>query len=223
MSAGSIPGGAASPIIRQRGLEEYLTTWQAMRALTEARDEHTPDEIWLVEHPPVFTLGQAGKPEHLLAPGNIPVVQSDRGGQVTYHGPGQLVAYLLLDLRRLGIGPRLLVERTEMAIVDALATLGIRAYPRSDAHGVYVDDSNGRGRKIASLGLRIRRGCSYHGLALNVHMDLAPFERINPCGFAGLAMTQVRDELPVATMKQTAEALVRQLQAAFRLAGDSTE
>lgn len=223
MSAGSLPAGAESPIIRQRGLEDYLTTWQAMRAFTEARDEHTSDEIWLVEHPPVFTLGQAGKPEHLLAPGNIPVVQSDRGGQVTYHGPGQLVAYLLLDLRRLGIGPRLLVERTEMTIVDALATLGIRAYPRSDAHGVYVDDSNGRGRKIASLGLRIRRGCSYHGLALNVRMDLTPFERINPCGFAGLAMTQVCDESPAATMEQTEATLVRYLRAAFRPAAGRSE
>lgn len=201
--------------LRQRGREEYLATWQAMRDFTGQRDAGTPDEIWLVEHPPVFTLGQAGKPEHVLAPGDIPVVQSDRGGQVTYHGPGQLVVYLLLDLRRLGIGPRLLVERTEQAIVDALADAGIRAYPRSDAHGVYVDDSTGRGRKIASLGLRIRRGCSYHGLALNLDMDLEPFRRINPCGYAGLAMTQVRDEAPGASREQLTAALVGHLQAAF--------
>jgi lipoyl(octanoyl) transferase len=203
--------------LHQRGREDYLVTWQAMRAFTDQRDAGTADEIWLVEHPPVFTLGQAGKPEHLLAPGDIPVVQSDRGGQVTYHGPGQLVAYLLLDLRRLGIGPRLLVERTEQAIVTTLAEVGIRAYPRSDAHGVYVDDGNGNGngRKIASLGLRIRRGCSYHGLALNIDMDLAPFRRINPCGHAGLAMTQVRDEAPAVTREQCTAALVRHLQAAF--------
>ena len=144
------------------------------------------DELWLVEHDPVFTLGQAGKPEHVLLPGDIPVVQSDRGGQVTYHGPGQLVGYVLLDLHRLGYGIRSLVTRLEQAMIECLALYGIVAAARPDAPGVYVD-----GRKIASLGLRVRKGCTYHGLALNVAMDLAPFERINPCGFQGLAMTQI--------------------------------
>jgi lipoyl(octanoyl) transferase len=207
---------AGALLVRQRGGEEYRITWQAMRAFTEARTAETEDEIWLVEHPPVFTLGQAGKPEHLLAPGNIPVIQTDRGGQVTYHGPGQLVAYLLLDLRRLNIGPRLLVERTEQAIVATLAEFGIRACTRSDAHGVYVQDNNGQGRKIASLGLRIRRGCSYHGLSLNVDMDMSPFTRINPCGYAGLAMTSVREETADAvTVPGVAAALVHQLSLAF--------
>lgn len=158
-----------------------------MQAFTAARTAQTPDELWLVEHPPVFTLGRAGKPEHLLAPGDIPVVHSDRGGQVTYHGPGQLVVYTLLDVRRLGLGPRELVRRIEQGIIDYLASLGIDGQRRAGAPGVYCG-----GAKIAALGLRIRAHGSYHGLALNVDMDLEPFARINPCGYAGLAVTDLR-------------------------------
>ncbi|MCU1727772.1 lipoyl(octanoyl) transferase LipB [Pseudomonas sp. 7P_10.2_Bac1] len=176
--------------IRELGQLDYERTWLAMQRFTDER-RHKPDtqdEVWLVQHPPVFTQGQAGKAEHLLLPGDIPVVKSDRGGQVTYHGPGQLVAYLLLDVRRLGFGVRELVSRMEQCLIDLLATYGITAAAKADAPGVYVD-----GAKIASLGLRIRNGCSFHGLALNVDMDLEPFRRINPCGYAGLAMTQLRD------------------------------
>ncbi|MDD1969047.1 lipoyl(octanoyl) transferase LipB [Pseudomonas putida] len=173
---------------RDLGLIDYEPAWQAMQRFTDGRDRQTPDEIWLVQHPPVFTQGQSGKPEHLLLPGDIPVVQVDRGGQVTYHGPGQLVVYLLLDVRRLGFGVRELVTRIENSLIDLLASYGVTAAARPEAPGVYVD-----GAKIASLGLRIRNGCSFHGLALNVDMDLEPFQRINPCGYAGLAMTQLRD------------------------------
>ncbi len=162
-----------------------------MTDFTNQRTPDTPDQLWLVEHPPVFTQGQAGKAEHVLFPGDIPVVQTDRGGQVTYHGPGQLVAYPLLDLRRLNIGVRELVTRIEQTIVATLAYYGVESAAKADAPGVYVN-----GDKIASLGLRVRRGCSFHGLALNVDMDLAPFQRINPCGYQGLAMTQMRDLLP---------------------------
>lgn len=175
------------------GTQEYQTSWQAMTDFTNQRTPETPDQLWLVEHPPVFTQGQAGKAEHLLFPGDIPVMQTDRGGQVTYHGPGQLVAYPLLDLRRLKMGVRDLVTAIEQTIVETLAVYGIEAYPKPDAPGVYV-----AGDKIASLGLRVRRGCSFHGLALNVAMDLSPFQRINPCGYQGLAMTQMRDLLPEA-------------------------
>jgi lipoyl(octanoyl) transferase len=174
---------------RDLGLTEYEPTWQAMKRFTDGRDRETVDEVWLVQHPPVFTQGQSGKPEHLLLPGDIPVVQVDRGGQVTYHGPGQLVAYLLLDVRRLGFGVRELVTRIEHSLIDLLASYGVTAAARPEAPGVYVD-----GAKIASLGLRIRNGCSFHGLALNVDMDLDPFKRINPCGYAGLAMTQLREQ-----------------------------
>ena len=173
------------------GQQDYLTSWQAMTDFTNQRTPETTDQLWLVEHPPVFTQGQAGKAEHLLFPGDIPVVQSDRGGQVTYHGPGQLVAYPLLDLRRLKIGVRELVTSIEQTIVATLTYYGIESAARPDAPGVYVN-----GDKIASLGLRVRRGCSFHGLALNVAMDLAPFQRINPCGYQGLAMTQMKDLLP---------------------------
>ncbi len=161
-----------------------------MAEFTNERNPQTPDELWLVQHPPVYTQGQAGKPEHLLMPGDIPVVQTDRGGQVTYHGPGQLVAYPLLDLRRLKLGVRELVTLIEQSLVGLLALYGISAAAKADAPGVYVD-----GAKIASLGLRVRRGCSFHGLSLNVDMDLAPFLRINPCGYQGLAMTQMRELL----------------------------
>ncbi len=178
--------------IRWQGQADYLATWQAMQDITNHRGAETTDALWLLEHPPVYTQGQAGKPEHLLLPGNIPVVQTDRGGQVTYHGPGQLVGYLLFDLARMGLGPRLFVERVEDALVQALHAFGVPAVANRDAHGVYID-----GRKIASLGMRIRRGCSYHGFALNVDMDLAPWRGINPCGYAGLQMCQLRDFVPV--------------------------
>jgi lipoyl(octanoyl) transferase len=159
-----------------------------MQSFTDARGPDTPDELWLVEHEPVFTLGQAGKPEHVLAAGDIPVVHVDRGGQVTYHGPGQIVAYPLLDLRRLHVGVRELVRRIEQAIIDTLAEWNIQARRRDGAPGVYVADA-----KIAALGLRVRRGCTFHGLAFNIAMDLEPFRRINPCGYAGLQVTQMLD------------------------------
>ncbi|MFO1388332.1 lipoyl(octanoyl) transferase LipB [Cellvibrio sp.] len=177
------------------GLQPYEQVWAAMTEFTNTRTADTTDQLWLVEHPPVFTQGQAGKAEHLLVPGDIPVLQSDRGGQVTYHGPGQLVAYPLLDLRRLKMGVRELVTAIEQTLVATLAHYDIEAFPKPDAPGVYVNQQ-GRVDKIASLGLRVRRGCSFHGLALNVAMDLSPFLRINPCGYQGLAMTQMRDLLP---------------------------
>jgi lipoyl(octanoyl) transferase len=177
------------------GQQPYEKVWTAMTGFTNTRTADTLDQLWLVQHPAVFTQGQAGKAEHLLVPGDIPVVQSDRGGQVTYHGPGQLVAYPLLDLRRLKMGVRDLVTAIEQTIVATLGHYNIDAFPKPDAPGVYVN-SAGRVDKIASLGLRVRRGCSFHGLALNVAMDLSPFLRINPCGYQGLAMTQIQDLLP---------------------------
>jgi len=170
--------------IRRLGLMDYEPVWRAMQAFTDSRDENTPDEIWLVEHPPVFTQGQAGKAEHLLAPGDIPVIQVDRGGQVTYHGPGQIVAYTLIDIKRLDLGVRELVSGIEDAILGVLASYGVEAQRLAGAPGIYVD-----GVKIASLGLRVRKGKSFHGLALNVNMDLEPFQRINPCGFEGMQVT----------------------------------
>ena len=175
-------------IVRWLGLADYEPTFRAMQKFVDQRDAATVDEIWLLEHPPVFTLGMAADPAHLLAPGDIPVVTVDRGGQVTYHGPGQLVAYPLLDVRRLGITVRALVLQLEQAVIDMAAAHGIVAEGRRDAPGVYVD-----GRKLASLGLRIRRGASYHGVAINVAMDLAPFARINPCGMEGMQVTQLAD------------------------------
>jgi lipoate-protein ligase B len=177
-----------APVIRRLGLQAYAPVWRDMQRFTDERDAATPDELWWVEHPPVFTVGLNGKAEHLLNPGGIDVIQVDRGGQVTYHGPGQVVLYLLVDLRRRGLGVRALVNLMEQAVIALLADHGITARARQDAPGVYVD-----GAKIASLGLRVRRGCSYHGLALNVDMDLEPFHRINPCGYPGLAVTQLRD------------------------------
>lgn len=174
----------AHVVIRRRGLVEYEPTWRAMQRFTDERGPYTADEIWFLEHPPVFTLGLAGRREHVLAPGDIPVIQTDRGGQVTYHGPGQLVVYPLLELRRRGLGVRELVMALEDAVIAYAASLGISAQSRRDAPGVYV-----AGRKLASVGLRIRRGASYHGIALNVSLDLEPFGRINPCGYAGLEMT----------------------------------
>ncbi|AFJ47806.1 lipoyl(octanoyl) transferase LipB [Shimwellia blattae] len=182
-------------IIRQLGRQPYGPVSRAMHDFTDTRNDTTPDEIWLVEHEPVFTQGQAGKAEHLLAPGDIPVIQSDRGGQVTYHGPGQQVMYVLLNLKRRKLGVRELVTMLEQTVVNTLATLGIDAHARADAPGVYVGE-----RKICSLGLRIRRGCSFHGLALNIDMDLTPFLRINPCGYAGMEMTQVSRLAPGATV-----------------------
>jgi len=170
------------------GRSRYGEVFEAMRAYTETRGEATEDQIWITEHEPVFTQGQAGKPEHLLLPGEIPVVHTDRGGQVTYHGPGQIVGYLLFDLRRLGLTVRGLVTGIEEAVIRTLAGYDIAGAARADAPGVYVD-----GAKIASLGLRVRRGCSYHGLSLNVNMDLEPFGRINPCGLAGIEVVQVVD------------------------------
>jgi lipoyl(octanoyl) transferase len=172
--------------VRELGRQPYEPVWRAMQRFTDARDDDTPDELWLVEHDPVFTLGQAGKPEHVLAPGGIPVLHVDRGGQVTYHGPGQLVAYPLLDLRRLKLGVREYVQRIEQAVIDTLAHWDIVGARRDGAPGVYVD-----GAKIAALGIRVRRGCSFHGLAFNVAMDLEPFSRINPCGYAGLRVTSM--------------------------------
>jgi lipoyl(octanoyl) transferase len=179
-------------IVKQIGLVEYEPTWRAMQALTDARGADTPDELWLLEHPPVFTQGQAGKPEHVLQVTDIPIVPIDRGGQVTYHGPGQLVGYLMVDLSRRKLGVREFVRRIEQSLIDLLADLGITAYGKVDAPGVYVNTA-GVEAKIASLGLRIRNGKSYHGLALNVAMDLTPFSYINPCGYAGLAVTQLQD------------------------------
>jgi lipoyl(octanoyl) transferase len=176
-------------IVRQLGRVGYEATWRAMQAFTDARDGTTPDELWFLEHDPVFTQGLNGKAEHLLATGDIPVVGIDRGGQVTYHGPGQLVMYSLIDLRRRGMGVRELVVALEDAVVALAASHGIRSAGKREAPGVYVG-----ARKLASIGLRVRRGCSYHGLALNVDMDLEPFGRINPCGMAGLAMTQLAAE-----------------------------
>lgn len=175
-------------VVRRLGRQPYGRVLEAMRAFTDARDADTVDELWLLEHDPVFTLGQAGRSEHVLAPGDIPVVKVERGGQVTYHGPGQIVGYPLIDLRRLGLGVRELVCRIEQAIIDALADWNIVAVRREGAPGVYVGEA-----KVGALGLRVRRGCTFHGLALNVAMDLEPFRRINPCGFQGLAVTQVLD------------------------------
>ena len=174
--------------VRELGRVAYEPTWRAMQAFTAQRSADTPDELWMLEHPPVYTLGQAGKREHLIAATDIPVVAIDRGGQITYHGPGQVVAYVLVDLRRRGYGIRELVSRMEQAVIDLLAASNIDAARRAGAPGVYVD-----GAKIAALGLRVKQGCTYHGLALNVDMDLAPFAAINPCGYAGMRVTQCRD------------------------------
>ena len=176
-------------LVRQLGRRPYQPVWDAMKTFTDNRTSETPDEFWVVEHDPVYTQGQAGKAEHLLAPGDIPVVQSDRGGQVTYHGPGQLVLYVLVDVRRSKLSVRELVTCLETAIINTLARSDIPAYAKADAPGVYVTNELGMEAKLASLGLRIRKGCSFHGLALNINMDMTPFLRINPCGYAGMAMT----------------------------------
>jgi lipoyl(octanoyl) transferase len=174
--------------VKRLGVADYEPVWRRMREFTNQRDETTPDELWLVQHPPVFTQGQAGKSEHLLAPGDIPVIQVDRGGQVTYHGPGQIVAYPLLDITRMDLGVRDLVCRLEQAIIDVLEEYGIAGERIEGAPGIYVS-----GDKIASIGLRVRKGRTFHGLAFNIRMDLEPFQRINPCGYAGLKVTQLAD------------------------------
>ncbi|GBU11677.1 lipoate-protein ligase B [Enterobacterales bacterium] len=191
-------------VLRQLGLQPYEPVSRAMHLFTDTRTPETQDEIWLVEHQKVFTQGQAGKAEHVLLPGDIPVIQSDRGGQVTYHGPGQQVMYVMVDLKRKKMGVRQLVTAIEQTVVDTLAHFSIEAYPRADAPGVYVDH-----KKICSLGLRIRKGCSLHGLALNINMDLEPFLRINPCGYAGLQMTQVSQEKPGISVDDVMPVLVK--------------
>ena len=183
MNEQSTLASAEGVIIRQLGRQPYAPIFEAMKRFTDERDQHTQDEIRLVEHEAVFTQGQAGKAEHILMPGDIPVVQVDRGGQVTYHGPGQQVIYLMLNIKRRKLGVRHLVTAMEEAVVGLLAKYDVKAYPKPDAPGVYVDE-----KKVCSLGLRIRNGCSFHGLALNVNMDLSPFQRINPCGYAGMEM-----------------------------------
>ena len=199
--------------VRTLGRVDYEPTWQAMIDFTAARTDATSDELWVCEHPPVYTLGQAGKLEHVLADNGIPLVKIDRGGQITYHGPGQVVIYLLLDLNRRGFKVRELVTRMEQAIIDLLAEHGVNATRLDKAPGVYVGESSPDRypAKIAALGLRIRRGCSYHGLSLNVDMELAPFSAINPCGYAGMPVTQLRDLGVALTSAQAAEALTRHL------------
>ncbi len=197
---------------RLPGLSPYEPVWRAMQAFTDARTPQTPDELWVVEHAPVFTLGQAGKWEHVLNPGSIPVVPVDRGGQVTYHGPGQIVAYPLIDLRRAGIGVRDYVQRIEQAVIDTLAEWNITAARRNGAPGVYV-----AGAKIAALGIRVRRGCTFHGLAFNIAMDLEPFHRINPCGFQGLQVTQVLDLGGPSRLADVESVLVAELARQFGL------
>lgn len=196
--------------VKNLGRVEYEPTWKAMLDFTLARTPETPDEIWIVEHPPVFTLGQAGKPEHLLVDVGIPVVKIDRGGQITYHGPGQVVLYLLLDLTRLKIKVRELVTAIEQAVIDFLAAYGLKADRLAGAPGVYVGDA-----KIAALGLKIKNGCSYHGLSLNVDMDMSPFTAINPCGYAGLKVVQTKDfNIPLSVAQageQLTQHLLRQL------------
>ncbi|TCP11572.1 lipoyl(octanoyl) transferase [Crenobacter luteus] len=194
-------------LVKYLGRVDYEPTWRAMQAFTDARTRDTQDEIWLLEHPPVYTLGLAGKEEHLLCATDIPVVKIDRGGQVTYHGPGQLVAYLLIDFKRMGIGVRELVTRIENAVIDLMAEFGVSANGDRDAPGVYVD-----GAKIAALGLRIKNGAVYHGLSLNVDMDLTPFNWINPCGYANLKVTQMKDVGAPVTVEEAARRLLPHLE-----------
>ena len=199
--------------LRDLGRQPYTPVWRAMQAFTDARTEATADELWLVEHDPVFTLGQAGKPEHVLMAGGIPVIHVDRGGQVTYHGPGQLVLYPLLDLRRLKIGVREYVHRIEQAVIDTLGDWNIAAARRAGAPGVYVN-----GAKVMALGIRVRRGCTFHGLAFNVAMDLSPYQRINPCGFEGLRVTSVVDLGGPSSLDEVKPALVAHVARQFGMA-----
>jgi len=202
--------GKCFAILRDLGRQPYEPVWRAMQSYTDARSDDTPDEVWLVEHEPVFTLGQAGRPEHVLLPGDIPVLHVDRGGQVTYHGPGQLVVYPLLDIKRIKVGVRDYVHRLEQAVIDTLAEWNIGAARRDGAPGVYVD-----GAKIAALGIRVRRGRTFHGLAFNVAMDLEPFRRINPCGYAGLQVTSVADLGGPSAVEAAKAALLAQLARQF--------
>lgn len=206
---------ATPELLHERlGLADYEATWHRMRELTERRGAHAPDRLWTLQHPPVFTLGLNGKREHLLAPGRIPVVPVDRGGQVTYHGPGQLVVYPLLNIRRRGLGVRALVTLLEESVIALLADHGVTARARPEAPGVYVD-----GAKVASVGLRVRRGCSYHGLSVNVDMDLEPFSRINPCGYAGLPVTDFKGlgvTLPIEAVEDRLAAIIRDALEAHR-------
>lgn len=205
---------APAPVIRRLGLVEYEPTWRAMQRFTDERDGETPDEIWFLEHPPVFTLGMNANPGHVLAPGDIPVVRIDRGGQVTYHGPGQLVVYPLVDLRRAKLGVRDLVTALERSVIAHAAELGITAECRRNAPGVYVE-----GRKLASVGIRVRRGASFHGLALNVSLDLEPFSRINPCGYEGLEMIRLADLAGPHTVDEAASGLEPHLLRELHLPG----
>jgi lipoyl(octanoyl) transferase len=204
---------AAPAWLRDLGRRPYEPVWRAMQAFTDARGPDTPDELWLVEHDPVFTLGQAGKPEHVLMPGDIPVLHVDRGGQVTYHGPGQIVLYPLLDLKRLKVGVREYVERIEQAVIDTLAEWNILGERRDGAPGIYVG-----GAKVMALGIRVRRGCTFHGLAFNIAMDLSPFHRINPCGYAGLQVTSVVDLGGPSGLDAVKPVLIEQIARQFGLA-----
>jgi lipoyl(octanoyl) transferase len=201
-----MPERAPAPLLRHLGLRAYEPVWRDMQRFTDTRDGSTPDEVWFVEHPPVFTLGMNGSLDHVIAPGDIPVVQIDRGGQVTYHGPGQLVVYPLIDIRRQGLGVRQLVVALERSVIALAASLGIQATCERNAPGVYV-----QGAKLASVGLRIRRGASYHGIALNVGVDLEPFSRINPCGYQGLAVTRLADLCGLADVPTAARLLTPHL------------
>ncbi len=225
-ASAAIGADAAAVVVRALGRTDYEATWRAMQAFTDARGADTPDEIWLTEHAGVYTLGLAGRREHLLRDNGVPVHKVDRGGQVTYHGPGQLVAYLLLDLRRLRIGVRELVRRIEGGVIDWLASKGVAARGRVDAPGVYVTLPGGREAKIAALGLKIRNGCSYHGAAVNLDMDLAPFRDIDPCGYPGLAVTQLADlgvRVPIDVAgRELAASLARALTAPARAANPAS-
>ncbi len=202
----SVADDEMGPIVRHLGQVDYEQTWHEMQRFTDARTATSADEFWVLQHPPVYTLGKNAKPEHVLNPQSTPVINVDRGGQVTYHGPGQVVIYTLLDLNRLNIGVRELVTIIESAIVELLASYGIEANARRDAPGVYVN-----GDKIAALGLRVRRGCSFHGLAFNIDMDLEPFTRINPCGYEGLNVTQLKDLVEDIDIESVVDDLVRRL------------
>ncbi|SFK50267.1 lipoyl(octanoyl) transferase [Lysobacter sp. cf310] len=217
----AVLGGDRGPPVaqlRDLGRQPYEPVWRAMQAFTDARDADTPDELWLVEHDPVFTLGQAGKDEHVLMPGDIPVIHVDRGGQVTYHGPGQIVLYPLLDLRRLKVGVREYVDRIEQAVIDTLAEWNIEGARRDGAPGVYV-----AGAKVMALGIRVRRGCTFHGLAFNIAMDLSPYQRINPCGYQGLQVTSVVDLGGPSGLDAVKPVLVDQLARQFGLTVETAE
>lgn len=208
------PAEVGGVLVRPLGLQAYEPTWHAMQDFTDARTPDSQDEIWLLEHPPVYTLGQAGKPEHILRQTDIPIVKIDRGGQVTYHGPGQLIAYTMLDLRRSKLGVRELVRKLEQSVINLLADFDIEAWGKVDAPGVYVRDELGEA-KIAALGLRIRNGCSFHGLSFNVGMDLQPFGWINPCGYEGLRIAQLSDygfaETPATLARRMADKILQQI------------